>query len=408
MVPAIKQGTLTFLGQRLLVVILGIGVLLLLVSDPPALGQSDQDRLFAQAVKDYNSNQFPSAQAEFERVQGTHAQEARQYIGKIKSYDDAMDTADAIMRRSREELDISSIDSAIGEYKKALAIKSDGPKNLGRRLTNAQEMKDIIRRDQEKTLCDDFVAARKLHPDVATEYICGLASQDSTYVCAGEQASKLCDKASAARPNTPALNAIAPSPAPNAPPPVVTGTSDPSDIVSQGKTAYEGNDFPRAQKLFAKTLTDPTARDYLDKISRYQNYISQGKELSKDAKYDEARIAFADAADIKSNGPGNPRVAALQMELLEGLDQFYSGEYVNATQHLDNYARTGGEKQSLAHFYLGASKLARFFVTGGLDSGLQQDALTDLKNAKIAGFKPESSDVSPRILQVYRDLASNH
>jgi len=43
-------------------------------------------------------------------------------------------------------------------------------------------------------------------------------------------------------------------------------------------------------------------------------------------------------------------------------------------------------------------------VTGSEDATLQQDAMNDLKQAKQAGFKAATQDVSPKILQAYRDL----
>jgi hypothetical protein len=92
------------------------------------------------------------------------------------------------------------------------------------------------------------------------------------------------------------------------------------------------------------------------------------------------------------------------MELAEDLDRFYSGDYVAAIQHLEEYVRSRGERQPLAHFYLGASKLAFFFLTGNENAGLQQEALKYLKDAKQAGFMAESQEVSPKILQVYHDL----
>ena len=91
------------------------------------------------------------------------------------------------------------------------------------------------------------------------------------------------------------------------------------------------------------------------------------------------------------------------MELLLGLDQFYSGDYASATQHLEASAKGNAGKPALVHFYLGASKLGQFFVTGSADDTLHQDALNELKQAKQDGFKP-TSDVSPKILDAYKAL----
>src|SRR5208282_3542192 len=110
-----------------------------------------------------------------------------------------------------------------------------------------------------------------------------------------------------------------------------------------------------------------------------QSYMAQAAQLSKDSKYEDARAAFTNAANIKANGPGNPRAEELRMVLAEGLDRFYSGDYVAAIQQLEEYVKSRGERQPLAHFYLGASKLAFFFLTGNENTDLQQEALKYLK-----------------------------
>ena len=92
------------------------------------------------------------------------------------------------------------------------------------------------------------------------------------------------------------------------------------------------------------------------------------------------------------------------MELFVGLDQFYSGDYAQAILHLQNCAHNGLQKQPLVHFYLGASELGRYLVTGSEDANLRQEALNDLKQAKQAGFKTTGQDVSPKILQAYKDI----
>jgi hypothetical protein len=344
-----------------------------------ALPQADPDRRFAQAVQEYNNNRFPDALTKFERMQGPHAQEAQQYIDKIKAYQQAKGTADDIMRRNMDELDLDSVASAIQEYEKAITIKSDGPGQPTQKLTGAKRIRVII----TGVLCDKaLAAARKDQYKEAADSVCRVASGDPTYACGGNEARELCEQ----------YKKLVPPPK--------------SAVLAKAKAAYDGNDFPGARALF-KTLSGnfrPTAKEYLDKISRYQSYMAQAAQMSKDSKYGDARAAFTNAANIKADGPGNPGAGVSRMELAEGLEQFYSGHYDAAIQHLEKYAQSTGEKQPLAHFYLGASKLARFYVTGSEDAGLQKDALKDLAEAKQAGFEAESQEVSPKILQAYHDL----
>ncbi len=351
--------------------------------------QADPDRRFAQAVQEYNNNHFAEAQTKFERIQGPHAQEAQQYIDNIKAYEQAKGTADDIMRRSLDELDLDSVESAIQEYEKAIKIKSDGPGQPTQKLAGAKRIKVIIADDLKRkatALCEKALAAAQDHQyREAADNVCRLAKGNPTYACSGTEASELCEQyKKLLSPKTPAD----------------------SKVLDEAKAAYEGNDFAGARTLFKMLPGNlrPTAKEYMDKMSRYQSYMAQAAQMDKDSKYEDARAAFTNAANIKADGPGNPAAGVLRMELAEGLDQFYSGHYVAAIQHLEEYAQSKGEKQPLAHFYLGASKLARFYVTGSVDAGLQKDALKDLADAKQAGFKAESHEVSPKILQAYHDL----
>jgi hypothetical protein len=357
-----------------------------------ALPQADQENLFSQAVKDFNDNRFPKAQETFAQIQGPHADDARQYLDKIKDYIDAKNAADDIMRRSMDELDLKTVESAIQEYKKAIVIKSDGPGSPGRKLESAQGMLRVI----ENRLCTNALeAARNSQFGEAANDSCMVADQDPAHLCGGDEAGKLCKQYTIS-----SIPQTSP-PAPQEP------TGKHSEMLKEARADYDSNDFQGARAVLASISSDPAAKDYLDRISRYQSSMAQAKLLSKGSKYEEARAAYEGAVGIKPNGPGNPHAGALQMELLEGLDQFYSGDYAAAIQHLGDYSQNRGEKLALAHFYLGASELARYFLGGKEDAKLQQDALNDLRDAKQAGFNADSQEVSPIILQAYRNLAAD-
>ncbi|MGH9668505.1 MAG: hypothetical protein ACRD3A_00130, partial [Terriglobales bacterium] len=61
----------------------------------------------------------------------------------------------------------------------------------------------------------------------------------------------------------------------------------------------------------------------------------------------------------------------------------------------------------LSQFYLGASKLTRYYLSGAKDNGLKRDAEAAFRLAKqTAGFKPPGeSVVSPKILKAYQDVS---
>ena len=388
-------------------IILAASVLLFVTAALPAQDNSspsDSDTLFAHAVQDYTQNHFSDARAEFEKVQGAHAQEAQQYIAKIKAYTEDMQLATGITRRSPDELDATSVEYAIQKYEDALKIKPDGPWHPAQELEKAKTLHSQLVQQSSKGIearDRDFCAkaqgaAQEHHYKEAQLLICPVANDNPAYSCGGDEAVHMCQQ----------MSELARFSAPTAEAPVPRQPKTNTGIIDKATAAYEKNDFERARTLFAQAPAElkSAAAEYLDRISRYQGLISQAEKLSKTSSYENARIAYTSAANIKPDGPGDPRAQALLMELEEGIDQFYSGDYVSATHNLEGYARDSTEKAPLVHFYLGASKLARFFLAGSEDASLRQDALNDLKTAKQAGFNAKGQDVSPRILQAYNDL----
>jgi tetratricopeptide (TPR) repeat protein len=389
-------------------------ILAFLVAFTAAWAQ-DPDTLFTQAISLYNQNQFPQALTKFQQVAGAHATDAQQYIAKINAYQEAMQVAKSAMDRAPDEQDANNLAYAIQQLEKAIRIKPDGPFNPQDRLARAREMKAEFEKTHaassqamDKEFCAKSQdAAQEHHFKEAAQLICAVANDNPAYACGGDEAIHLCqlntdlaklDKTST---ETTPPERRAPEIIPAAP----TAPSTSSAALDKAKAAYDANNFGVARALFQRVDAEskPTAADYLDKISRYTDAISTAEKLARAAQYDQARATFATAAIIKPDGPGDPQARAAAMQLLQGLDRFYSGDYVSAIENLQAYSRTGTVKQPLARFYLGAAKLARFFVTGAEDATLHQDALNDLKVAKQAGFKP-SQDLSPKILQAYQDL----
>lgn len=368
---------------------------------------SDSDALFARAVQDYTQNRLTAARSEFEQIQGAHAQEAKQYVAKIAAYTDAMNIAATVMRRSSDEIDASSLEYAIQKYEEALRIKPDGPWNPAQSLEKAKTLHNQIVKQgskageaRDRDFCAKALgAAQEHHYKDASFLSCALANDNPSYSCGGDEAVHMCQQMRDLAKLGDSSVEYQPS--------TRSSTGNTTSAIDRGKAAFEKNDFEKARSLFTRAPAElkPAADEYLDKISHYQDFMAQAEKLSQTSAYDEARVAFTNAANIKPDGPGNPRTQALLMELEEGIDQFYSGDYVSSVHNLEGYARDGAEREPLAHFYLGASKLARFFITGSEDSSLQQDALNDLKIAKQAGYKANGQDVSPKILKAYNDLS---
>ncbi len=390
-------------------VIFAMSGLLLFMLAVTNIWAQDADSLFSQAVDAYNKNQFAQAQSKFQQVSGPHAQEAQQYLTKMKSYQDAMEVAKSALTRTPDEQDANNLAFAIQKLEAAIKIKPDGPWNPADQLAKARELKAQFEKTHaassqamDTQFCAKALdAAQKHRFKDAAEYSCAVANDNPGYSCGGDEAVHLCQQ------NTELakLDKSAPEMIPGKTPAPVESTA-PSSALDKAKAAYDANNFDRARALFERADPDSKAlaADYLDKISRYTDAVATAERLARGAQYDPARASFLAAVAIKPDGPGDPQARASTMELFLGLDQFYSGDYQSAIQHLQSCAKTGTQKQPLVRFYLGASELAKYFVTGSEDSTLHQEALSDLKQAKQAGFTTTGQEISPKILQVYRDI----
>ena len=390
-----------------------VSLLLLWVLAATAARAQDPDTLFSQAVDAYNKNQFSQAQSKFQQVSGAHAQEAQQYLTKMKAYQDAMEVAKSAMNRTPDEQDANNLAFAIQQIEAAIKIKPDGPWNPTDQLAKARELKAQFEKTHAASsqamdvqFCANALdAAQKHHFKDAARYSCAVSNDNPGYSCGGDEAVHLCQQNTelAKLDKTPdtVVEKTTDRGAPPQPEPAASSALD------KAKAAYDANNFDRARTLFQRVDTDSkaAAADYLDRITRYTDTVATAEKQARAAQYEPARASFLAAVAIKPDGPGDPQDRASAMELFLGLDQFYSGDYQSAIQHLQNCAKTGTQKQPLVRFYLGASELGKYYVTGSEDTTLRQEAVNDLKQAKQAGFKITGQDISPKILQVYKDLA---
>jgi hypothetical protein len=296
----------------------------------------------------------------------------------------------------------------------------------------------------------------------------------------------------------------------------------------QGVQAYNANDFGRAKDLLGGIAAGRAAeaRGYLDKIKRYEQFIADGGRANDARNFKEAATAYNEAAQIKSDGPGDPRGKAAQMNTLasaatpatgtrggatttaqvstqtgsqsggvgsaaapakiasanapaavkpvtpnvdvakltreaevaktrgeigaakgkylailaaepgnakarvgletlpkapagtqqqsagaeadimlaRGISEFYTGQYEDSDVHIREYVEVNGAKLGLAYFYLGASKITRYYLGAAQDRKLMSDGRAAFQKAKqIAGFNPpDQKFVSPKVLTFYQ------
>ncbi|MBV8051158.1 MAG: hypothetical protein JOZ80_08215 [Acidobacteriaceae bacterium] len=339
------------------------------------------------------------AETDFAEVKGGRAEDAKLYLRKIKNYRDAVTLAQNVLTRSSDELDLRSLDFAIQKCEEALSLKKDGPGAPAKLLQQAKSLEASLQQQSGETAeardnrsCEKAVEAEiaKRFKEAA-EYSCLLAGDNPRYSCAGDEAAHLCEQ----------MRSMAQAPSPQSTPKRNKGEQQTrrDDAIA----AYENNDFDRAIQLFRNLngAGDSEADQYIEKIEKYTSLMRQARQSAKASKYDAARTAYLDAALLKANGPGEPKQQAMLMDLEQGLSEFYSGDYLKADGHLASYAQGGIRHRELAHFYLGASRIARYMLGGETDSALREEALNEFRMAKQQGFQPGNQDLSPKIMKIY-------
>ncbi len=88
---------------------------------------------------------------------------------------------------------------------------------------------------------------------------------------------------------------------------------------------------------------------------------------------------------------------------------FYGADYDGAEARLRSYLYSGTPKKpGLANFYLGATLLSRFYVSGESDQSLRLNATRFFSDAKaVIGFKVPEKLISPKILAAFNGAKSS-
>lgn len=134
--------------------------------------------------------------------------------------------------------------------------------------------------------------------------------------------------------------------------------------------------------------------------------------LAADPNNAQARIASeALKAELRKEESANggaavPKAGAeADVMLTKAIGEYYSGRFDQAEVHIQDYLDVNGSKTGLSYFFLGVSRLTRFYLSGAqeTDRKLLKEAGDAFKQAKkVPGFKPPENLVSPKILKVYQ------
>ncbi|HWR13875.1 MAG TPA: hypothetical protein VN577_03545 [Terriglobales bacterium] len=199
--------------------------------------------------------------------------------------------------------------------------------------------------------------------------------------------------------------------------------------LDKGVAAYEKNDFAGARQLLAGITGSyqAQAQKYIGNIDQYNRAMNDGARYEKSGDSGRALSAYRKAAAIKANGPLNlkekianlqkgvpqtesvaetvaPSPAADEHALKSALQAYYKGDYAAAENQLSAYSGTETKMDALARFYLGASRLCRYFLLTdeAQKEQLWRAAIADLGAAKhMPEFVAPKEAVSPRVMEVY-------
>lgn len=98
---------------------------------------------------------------------------------------------------------------------------------------------------------------------------------------------------------------------------------------------------------------------------------------------------------------------AEEMPLRSGLQAYFEGKYEEAERQLSDYLNGAGKKRALAYFFRGATRGARYFLSGEKDAQQKQLAAEDFRavQKESARFRAPEKFVSPKTLALYTEAA---
>src|SRR3990170_3195792 len=193
-----------------------------------------------------------------------------------------------------------------------------------------------------------------------------------------------------------------------------------------GVQKFTQNDFDGARSEFLKVINlkgalANDARIYLTKIdARGQDPREVAKQFVTDAQaamgrkdYRAAVEKLAAATALDPNNRDARRLLAESQQLAQeaplrsGLQAYFEGKYDEAERQLNDYLNNSGKKQALAYFFRGATRSARYFLSGEKDAQQKQLAQEDFRAVQKDNrrFRPPEKYVSPKVLALYAEVA---
>jgi tetratricopeptide (TPR) repeat protein len=204
---------------------------------------------------------------------------------------------------------------------------------------------------------------------------------------------------------------------------------------------FKRQEFDRAEERFTAVLqmdgNNSKAKEYLDKIRTMRDKVAvasrpgtnatsteapvvpektaaqkeldavfnEGVDLFNKGKMEKARSRFQQVRQRDASYPNAEsylgKVTRIQETTKSGITAFFEGQY---TQSIDQLAEASKSNTDNANVYafLACSYAAKYFLTGGEDKDLYQNALNTFNRLKEvnAGYKLDSKYVSPKIIAI--------
>ena len=295
---------------------------------------------FDQATQAYNSNDFNGAKALFSQITGPRQGDAQDYLRRINKYDAAMAEGDRLAAAKNYK-------QAASSYDEAAAVKADGPGNP---------------RDRSQQMMASASGGRPA-PGGGRPAATTTTTTTATTPTPGQPSRDIVAAVKNVRPQV-----------------------DAAKMLSAADNARKKGNFSEAAGKYAAVLaadsTNAQARVALEAVKA---------ELRKEQS--------------ANGGASVPKAGSdADVMLTRAIGEFYSGRFDQAEVHIQDYLDVNGSKTALSYFYLGVSKLTRYYLGGAQESDrkLLRDAKDAFRQAKQSpGFQPPEQYVSPKILKVY-------
>lgn len=360
--------------------------------------QKNEDR-FQEGLKAFNEKRFDDAKQKFQNVRtGPRADEARQYISsKIPA---AIAAQEREASAGVESAASQKFDQGVQAYNRndfngarSLFQSVTGGKkgDADNYLNRMKQFESAMAEGERLAVAKNYKAAQGSYNEAATLKGDGPGDPRSKATQMQQLMASVATPGPAPVTPTPTPGPSLPAPTPGPPArhevPVVAAVKEPSrPKVDVGKLLAE------AEAAKAKG----------DIASAKSKYIAV---LAADERNVQAKVGLETLP--KETGPTERKASSeADVMLAKGIREYYQGLFEKAEVHIDDYLNVNGSKTGLSHFYMGASKLTRFYLSGERDNGLKRDAEAAFRLAKqSAGFKPPGeSFVSPKILKAYQDV----